>query len=67
MSNYDNIKAMSKGDILNIEIFLFSTNIKKEKYSDENINSCIDSIIKVLGKMFYKKMILLKRKLVIKF
>jgi len=58
LSNYDNIKAITKGDILNIEIFLFSTNIKKEKYSVENIDSCIDCIIKVLSKMFYKKMIL---------
>uniref|UniRef100_A0A6C0DYV3 Helicase ATP-binding domain-containing protein n=1 Tax=viral metagenome TaxID=1070528 RepID=A0A6C0DYV3_9ZZZZ len=59
LSNYDNIKAITNGDILNIEIFLFSTKIKNDnKYSDENINSCIDCIIKVLSKMFYKKMIL---------
>ena len=59
ISNYENVKAIIKGDILNIEIFWFEAKITTNAKNDEdNIMNCIKQISNVMQLMHYKKLLL---------
>ena len=59
ISNYENVKAIIKGDILNIEIFWFEAHITSNAKNDEdNIMNCIKQISNVMQLMHYKKLLL---------
>ena len=62
ISNYENVKAIIKGDILNIEIFWFEALLNEKaiqnKNNETNINNCIKQIAHVLNLMPYKKLLI---------
>jgi superfamily II DNA or RNA helicase len=62
ISSYENIKAIIKGDILNIEIFWFEALLNdtstNNKINEQNIDNCIRTICQVLNKMVNKKLLL---------
>jgi len=62
ISNYENIKAIIKGDILNIEIFWFESLLNEKavnnRNNETNIDSCIRQIAQVLNLMPHKKLLI---------
>jgi len=62
ISNYENIKAIIKGDILNIEIYWFEALLNEKaiqnKNNETNIDNCIKQIAHVLNLMPYKKLLI---------